>query len=395
MAQDKYKITEYYAIHGEHYSGNVDKYRLVSIYSENNPVIRATSQIGLSGFAGEDREKVKKDFEHFCERFGVRHKLVPYSELCEISKVAQKQLNDGKHFVEVAVKKGFYEGTFSVIDSINHNGQNLYLMKHDDFDIEDGNAIYVIVDSNNNVIMDDTKDGFSNYDDKLEALVEWELYGHGRNDLHIIGTSGIDIYINSYATLPFDFGFRDASGNRYNVYEGTINGENHIILENYNGDYFSSEELTKDYHDKKAKLVSDLGKYEYKCIARLDEQTREYVDIIDKVFSVGEYQKLIGWKTEQILNSLEELMNDMQLESHLWCYSYKMDEREHCLLNNVPVVTVKDGEDKVYFEIPKDKVDFVRRKNIVDISGSMAEKNLQEKISQSLAEDFNLRRKFM
>lgn len=52
-------------------------------------------------------------------------------------------------------------------------------------------------------------------------------------------------------------------------------------------------------------------------------------------------------------------MEMMNSNAELW--NYPMDEKDHCLQENIPVVIVRDGEEARYFEIPEELVAKVRK----------------------------------
>ena len=81
-----------------------------------------------------------------------------------------------------------------------------------------------------------------------------------------------------------------------------------------------------------------------------------FVDIADKELSVVEYEMLLGMEPVQV--SVDGLMEIMNHNAELW--NYPMDEKDHCLQENIPVVTVRDGEEARYFEIPEELVAKVR-----------------------------------
>lgn len=78
--------------------------------------------------------------------------------------------------------------------------------------------------------------------------------------------------------------------------------------------------------------------------------------IADKELSVVEYEMLLGMEPAQV--SVDGLMEIMNHNAELW--NYPMDEKDHCLQENIPVVTVRDGEVARYFEIPEELVAKVR-----------------------------------
>lgn len=81
-----------------------------------------------------------------------------------------------------------------------------------------------------------------------------------------------------------------------------------------------------------------------------------FADIADKELSVVEYEMLLGMEPAQV--SVDGLMEIMNHNAELW--NYPMDEKDHCLQENIPVVTVRDGEEARYFEIPEELVAKVR-----------------------------------
>ena len=81
-----------------------------------------------------------------------------------------------------------------------------------------------------------------------------------------------------------------------------------------------------------------------------------FADIADKELSVVEYEMLLGMEPAQV--SVDGLMEMMNSNAELW--NYPMDEKDHCLQENIPVVTVRDGEEARYFEIPEELVARVR-----------------------------------
>ena len=82
-----------------------------------------------------------------------------------------------------------------------------------------------------------------------------------------------------------------------------------------------------------------------------------FADIADKELSVVEYEMLLGMEPAQV--SVDGLMEMMNSNAELW--NYPMDEKGHCLQENIPVVTVRDGEEARYFEIPEELVARVRK----------------------------------
>ena len=82
-----------------------------------------------------------------------------------------------------------------------------------------------------------------------------------------------------------------------------------------------------------------------------------FADIADKELSVVEYEMLLGMEPAQV--SVDGLMEMMNSNAELW--NYPMDEKDHCLQENIPVVTVRDGEEARYFEIPEELVARVRK----------------------------------
>ena len=82
----------------------------------------------------------------------------------------------------------------------------------------------------------------------------------------------------------------------------------------------------------------------------------KFADIADKELSVAEYQALLGMEQTGVsVSSLREMQNS---KGELWGFSLK--KREHCLQENIPVVTVRDGQEAGYFEIPEELVKQVR-----------------------------------
>ena len=81
-----------------------------------------------------------------------------------------------------------------------------------------------------------------------------------------------------------------------------------------------------------------------------------FADIADKELSVVEYETLLGLEPAQV--SVDGLMEIMNSNAKLW--NYPVEEKDHCLQENIPVVTVCDGEETRYFEIPEELVAKVR-----------------------------------
>lgn len=77
-----------------------------------------------------------------------------------------------------------------------------------------------------------------------------------------------------------------------------------------------------------------------------------YADLAEKELSVVEYEMLLGMEPAQV--SVDGLMEMMNSSGELW--NYPMEEKEHCLQENIPVITVRDGEEARYFEIPEELI---------------------------------------
>ena len=82
----------------------------------------------------------------------------------------------------------------------------------------------------------------------------------------------------------------------------------------------------------------------------------KYADIIDKELSVTEYLALIGMEQTEV--ALDDLIEILSHTGELW--DYPMEEKDYCLQENNPVVTVRDSVGSRYFEIPEELVEKVR-----------------------------------
>lgn len=82
----------------------------------------------------------------------------------------------------------------------------------------------------------------------------------------------------------------------------------------------------------------------------------KFADIADKELSVTEYQTLLGMVQSDVsISGLMEIQNSRGEFS-----GFPLEKREHCLQENIPVVTVRDGQEAGYFEIPEELVSQVR-----------------------------------
>ena len=93
-------------------------------------------------------------------------------------------------------------------------------------------------------------------------------------------------------------------------------------------------------------------KYDNPCI----DIKYKYADIIDKELSVTEYLALIGMEQTEV--SLDGLIEILSHTGELW--DYPMEEKDYCLQENNPVVTVRDSVGSRYFELPEELVEKVR-----------------------------------
>ena len=82
----------------------------------------------------------------------------------------------------------------------------------------------------------------------------------------------------------------------------------------------------------------------------------KFADIADRELSVTEYQILLGMEQSDVsVSVLREMQNST---GELW--GFPLEKREHCLQENILVVTVRDGQEAGYFEIPEELVNQVR-----------------------------------
>lgn len=83
-----------------------------------------------------------------------------------------------------------------------------------------------------------------------------------------------------------------------------------------------------------------------------------YADLAEKELSVVEYEILLGMEPAQV--SVDGLMEMMNSGGELW--NYPMEEKEHCLQENIPVVTVRDGEEHTPCTAIEDNLTFISAK---------------------------------
>lgn len=159
--------------------------------------------------------------------------------------------------VEPVDKKGFgYEQPFRVIEKAHYNGQDLFLLESEAPESLDGN---VITDENGNIIMENVRNGFTEYVENREYLVDrYDL----RHPISFKSDSGVDIELKQYFKMPYNlkFVFNDVC----KIYIGKVgNLEDRIILKN-SDNYIYSAEFNKDYDDGKIHLTNNLDIDEYK-----------------------------------------------------------------------------------------------------------------------------------
>lgn len=95
-----------------------------------------------------------------------------------------------------------------------------------------------------------------------------------------------------------------------------------------------------------------------------------------------EYQSLIGVELADVsIDGLMEIMNFKSVE--LW--NYPLDEKDYCLQENIPVVTVYDGEEERYFQIPKELIEMVRKAEFRGYEQGQTREHVQQKANKGEA----------
>lgn len=82
----------------------------------------------------------------------------------------------------------------------------------------------------------------------------------------------------------------------------------------------------------------------------------KYADLADKELSVTEYLNLAGMpQTAVSVDGLMEMVNSQHTAFH-----FAMGDKAHCLQEKIPVVTVRDGKEAAFFEVPVGAIERAR-----------------------------------
>lgn len=155
----------------------------------------------------------------------------------------------------------YYEGTWSVIGTEKINGKDLFLLEHEEHGDEHP---ALIVDEDVNVFMENVWNGFDDFEEQKEDLVEWKHYNEHSLWLE---NDTMTIELTQKAKLPYGMSFVGNGDTVYDVYMGNVNGEEQIILRTADGNYLVSPQLTIDYLNEAANLTDNLDDYIHEQVA--------------------------------------------------------------------------------------------------------------------------------
>lgn len=177
-----------------------------------------------------------------------------------------EKLTEHSTGVEPVDKKGFgYEQPFRVIEKAHYNGQDLFLLASEAPEYLDGN---VITDENGNIIMENVRNGFTEYVENREYLVDrYDL----RHPISFKTNSGDIVRINKYLKMPYNLKFVDEQDNAYKVYLGVIGSseKTELIIETSEDNYIYSTKFNVDYENAEIFLTHNLNMNKYNLIASI------------------------------------------------------------------------------------------------------------------------------
>lgn len=198
----------------------------------------------------------------------------------------------------------YYEGTWSVIGTEKINGKDLFLLEHEEHGDEHP---ALIVDEDVNVFMEDVWNGFDDFKEQKEDLVDWKQY-----DAHSIWleNDSVTIELSQKARLPYGMAFVGNGETVYDVYYGKVNGEEQLVLRTADGEYMVSPQLTMDYISGTANLTDNLDDFTYKQVAAEKDfaekkshanyrQQVNYIYSYEEINNVPENDRMTKWYDEE------------------------------------------------------------------------------------------------
>jgi len=198
----------------------------------------------------------------------------------------------------------YYEGTWSVIGTEKINGKDLFLLEHEEHGDEHP---ALIVDEDVNVFMEDVWNGFDDFKEQKEDLVDWKQY-----DVHSIWleNDSVTIELSQKARLPYGMAFVGNGETVYDVYYGKVNGEEQLVLRTADGKYMVSPQLTMDYISGTANLTDNLDDFVYEQVAAEKDfaekkshanyrQQVNYIYSYEEINNVPENDRMTKWYDEE------------------------------------------------------------------------------------------------
>lgn len=288
-------------------------------------------------------------------------------------------INENSKGIEVINDNGaWYDGTYYVIDNANYNGQDLFLLESEEYGEDEP---CVIVDKNNNVIIEDVNNGFDDYLERREDLVEKYYL---TNPIAFKDNDGNKVNITQHYVLPHDLKFVDSENREYEYLLGTINvSDMKLFLKAENGDLLYSGKLDKAYENGEFNLTDTLNvdDYSFSKLGNAIELTHHTQMTLH--FRYDEEKEMNGWRKyvdEVTFDNFETAMKYANKEEAVYdyldnYYEPRNDETPLYVTNNENLV-VWENEAYVYEmvekikngEIPRDKV----TENIMTLKGMNA-----------------------
>lgn len=167
-----------------------------------------------------------------------------------------EKLNETSKGIEVIDDRGgVYEDTFYVIDKATYNGKDLYLLESENYG-EDVPGI--IVDEDRNVILEDVVNGFDDYLERREDLLNrYDL----KETILLYDNNNNPMELNGYYIMPHQLEFIDNEDTSYEVYLEKNKGD--IVLKTKEGKYIYSEKFSNAYKNEEIILTDSWNIKEY------------------------------------------------------------------------------------------------------------------------------------
>lgn len=205
-----------------------------------------------------------KEFDVYCGTYTHQQLNTVVNNICVAKKNLLKRqkendvMNENSKGIKVVNDNGaVYEDTYYVIEKSNYNGQDLFLCESE-VDGEDSPA--VILDENANVILEDVYNGFSDYEERREDLVQNYAL---RDPISFTAENGVHVRIGNYYTLPHELKFVDETNKEYQLYLGTFDTSDIKLIVKTDNEYLYSGKLDEQYTNGEINLTDPIKLEDY------------------------------------------------------------------------------------------------------------------------------------